>query len=99
MDRFFKECLHEGDDNDIQAPANQVSLKDLEAFILEIKERFYCAPKKEKGIIIQRDPDRFWSVLLKQTLNVREHDIKVRLAGEAAADCGGSLREFLTLAM
>ena len=80
VDRFFKECLHEGDDDDNQAPANQVPFKDLIGFILEIKERFYCAPKKEKGMIIQRDPDRFWSILLKQTLNIKEHDIKVRFA-------------------
>ena len=89
VDIFFEECLHEGDDNDNPAPANQVSFKDLEAFIVEIKERFNCAHKKEKNIIIQRDPDRLWPVLFRQTLNVREHDIKVRFAGAGAADCGG----------
>ena len=99
VDRFFEECLHESDDDDNKLPANQVFFKDLESFIVEIKERFNCASKKEKSIIIQRDPDKFWSVLFRQTLNVREHDIKVRFAEEAAADCGGSLREFLTLAM
>ena len=99
VDRFFEECLHEVDDNDNPAPANQVSFKYLEVFILEIKESFNCAPKKEKNIIIQRDPDRFWPVLFRQTLNVREYDIKVRFAGEAAADYGGPLRKFLTLAM
>ena len=51
-DRFFEECLHNGDDDDNHAPANQVSFKELEAFIVEIKERFNCAPKKEKSIII-----------------------------------------------
>ena len=51
-DRFFEECLHKGDDDDNHAPANQVSFKELEAFIVEIKERFNCAPKKEKSIII-----------------------------------------------
>ena len=89
VDIFFEECLHEGDDNDNPAPANQVSFKDLEAFIVEIKERFNCAHKKEKNIIIQRDPDRLWPVLFRQILNVREHDIKVRFAGAGAADCGG----------
>ena len=97
--RFFEECLHEVDGNDNPAPANQVSFKDLEAFIVEIKESFNCAPKKEKNIIIQGDLDRFWPVLFRQTLNVREHDIKVRFAGETAADYGGPLREILTLAM
>ena len=99
VNKFFEECLHKGDDDDNHAPADQVSFKDPEAFIVEIKERFDCAPKKEKNIIIQQDPDTFWPVLFTQTLNVKEHDIKVRFAGEAATDCGGTLREFLTLAM
>ena len=51
-DRFFEECLHKGDDDDNHAPANQVSFTEIEAFIVEIKERFNCAPKKEKSIII-----------------------------------------------
>lgn len=49
VDRFFEECLHEGDDDGNQAPTNQVSFKDLEAFIEEIKERFNCVPKTEKS--------------------------------------------------
>ena len=54
VDRFFEECLHEGDEDDDQAPENQVSFKDLEAFIVEIKERFNCAPKKENSITINK---------------------------------------------
>ena len=34
VDRFFEECLHKGDDSHSHAPANQVSFKDLEAFIV-----------------------------------------------------------------
>ena len=37
--------------------------------------------------------------MFREALNSREHDIKVRFAGEAGADCGGPLCEFLTLAM
>ena len=47
VDRFFEVCLHEGDDDENHAPANQVTFKDLEAFIVEIKKRFNCAPKKK----------------------------------------------------
>ena len=54
VDRFFEECLHEGDEDDDQAPENQVSFKDLEAFIVEIKKRFNCAPKKENSITINK---------------------------------------------
>ena len=35
-DRFFEECLYEGDDDDNQTPVNQVSFKGREAFIVEI---------------------------------------------------------------
>ena len=59
-----------------EAPVNQASFKYLEAFIEEIKERFNRTYKKDKSIIIQRDPERFWSVLLRQILNAKEHDIR-----------------------
>lgn len=76
VDRFFEAGLHEDDDDHNEAPVNQASFKYLEAFIEEIKERFNRTCKKDKSIIIQRDPERFWSVLLRQILNVKEHDIR-----------------------
>jgi len=48
---------------------------------------------------VQRSPERFWQVLLKQTFDVVQHNLVVRFAGEAGADAGGLLREFLTLAI
>ena len=39
VDRFFEECLHEGDDDDNQAPANQVSFKDLKDLIALLKKK------------------------------------------------------------
>ena len=41
-----------GYDDDNHAFANQVSFKDLEEFLVEIKERFICASKKQKTLII-----------------------------------------------
>ena len=55
--------------------------------------------KRDKHIIAQRDPHLFWSVIFRQRLNLKASNIIVRFAGEAAADTGGPLREFLTLAM
>ena len=52
VDRFFEECLQEGYDDDNHASANQVSFKDLEEFLVGIKERFNCASKKQKTLII-----------------------------------------------
>ena len=74
---------------------------DIVSFINQAKHDFQVHNKNEqcKHIIIQRDPDRFWHLLLKQTFDLSQENILVRFAGEAAADLGGPLREFLTLAM
>ena len=73
---------------------------DIVSFINQARHDFQVHNKNEqyKHIIIQRDPDRFWH-LLKQTFDLSQENILVRFAGEAAADLGGPLREFLILAM
>ena len=50
-------------------------------------------------MIVQRDVERFWSRIFQQNFNFKTDNIKVRFAGEAGADLGGPLREFLTLCM
>ena len=78
---------------------------DLVSFINQAKHDFQVHTKNErcKYIIIQRDPDRFWHLFLKQTFDISQENVLVRFEGEAAADLaadlGGPLREFLTLAM
>ena len=78
---------------------------DLVSFINQAKHDFQVHTKNErcKHIIIQRDPDRFWHLLRKQTFDLSQENVLVRFEGEAAADLaadlGGPLREFLTLAM
>ena len=52
-----------------------------------------------KTIIVQRVPEKFWNILLKQSFDLVQHNLNIRFAGEAAADQGGPYREFLTLAM
>ena len=49
--------------------------------------------------MVQRDEDRFWNVLMRQKFDLVDNDISVMFAGEAGADMGGPLREFLTLTM
>ena len=74
---------------------------DIVSFINQAKHDFQVHTKNEecKHIIIQRDPDRFWHLLLKQTFDLSQENVLVCFAGEATADLGGPLREFLTLAM
>ena len=52
-----------------------------------------------KTIIVQRARDRFWPILFKQKFDLKSQHIRVRFAGEPAADAGGPLREFLHLCM
>lgn len=53
----------------------------------------------EKTLIVQRDNHRFWPILFRQKFDLSNALLNGRFAGEAAADAGGPLREFLTLAM
>ena len=47
------------------------------------------------NIVVQRF--RFWDRLLRQRFDVTTRHVRVIFAGEAAADGGGPMREFLTL--
>jgi len=74
---------------------------DVSSFLSDSQVEFSMKRMNDekKHIIVQRSPERFWQVLLKQTFDVVQHNLVVRFAGEAGADAGGLLREFLTLAM
>ena len=74
---------------------------DIVSFINQAKHDFQVLTKNEQcnHDTIQWDPDQFWHFLLKQTFDLNQENILVRFAGEAAADFGGPLREFVTLAM
>ena len=49
--------------------------------------------KRRKVIIAQRDESTFWQVIFCQNNNLRQHDVVIRFAGEAAAGVGRSLSE------
>jgi len=55
--------------------------------------------KTQKPVLVQRDKTLFWDIIFRQQFDIARHDIRVRFAGEAAADEGGPLCEFLTLCM
>lgn len=78
-----------------------VSNESIKSFIEEAQLNFNLKrlDNNTKYIIIQRSPERFWRVLLKQNFDVVKADLSIRFAGEAGADAGGLLREFLTLSM
>ena len=71
----------------------------ISEIIQEAKTYHENAITSEKHLIVQRDKNRFWPVIFKQKFDLSTQKISVRFAGEAAADAGGPLREFLTLTM
>lgn len=62
-------------------------------------DEYINRPKKSKTVLAQRDTRYFWNILFRQNFDLASEDVKVRFAGEAAADDGGPLKEFLTLSM
>ena len=48
-------------------------------------------------IVHSQNVNRFWECLLRQKLELVKREVQVFFAGEAAADDGGPLREFLAL--
>ena len=97
-ERFFRDnpqVVEEGIDSTVNLIGESQILLDLNNAFLEYKR----TNKKLKHVIFQRDPSLFWAILLRQNFDLTQHDIVVRFAGEAGADVGGPLREFLVLCM
>ncbi|XP_057298887.1 uncharacterized protein LOC130629634 [Hydractinia symbiolongicarpus] len=88
-----------GDIDEPEVDINYIPATSHSEFMDNALSKFTAIDKKKKIIIIQRDKSKFWSVLFRQKLNLTTHAPCVRFAGEAGADAGGPLREFLTLSM
>ena len=96
IERFFcdnPQVVEEGIDSTVNLIGESQILLDLNDAFLEYKR----TNKKLKHVIVQRDSSLFWAVLFRQNFDLTQHDIVVRFAGEAGADVGGPLREFLVL--
>ena len=64
-------------------------------FLKDVRDRVDVSKKNvTKYVIVHRDIDRFWNVLMKQKFDLVDDDISVRFAGEAGADM-----EFFTRTM
>eukprot|EP00794_Sanderia_malayensis_P002665 gene2665-3082_t len=100
VDRFF-----EANDVDLSPKPVTVSKYVADEVVIsllqDVTARFQMARRTDnlKHVIVQRDENRFWSILFKQKFDFRNEDIIIRFAGESGADAGGLLREFLTLVM
>ena len=70
--------------------------------LLDLNDAFHeyeRTNKKLKHVIAQSDPSLFWAIHFCQNFDLTQHVIVVRFAGEAGADVGGPLCEFLVLCM
>ena len=102
MDRFFE--TYPPCDNvtskEVVPTKTEIDKSSVNLFLKDVRDRLDVSKKNvTKYVIVQRDIDRFWNVLMRQKFDLVDHDISVRFAGEAGADMGGPLREFFTLTM
>ena len=51
--------------------------------------------KSSKHLIVQRDNERFWPVIFRQTFDLSKVELNVRFSGEADSENGRPFREFL----
>ena len=79
----------------------EIDTFSVNLFLKDARDRVDVSKKNvTKYVIVQRDIDRFWNVLVRQKFDLVDHDISVRFAGEAGTYLmGGPLREFFTLTM
>ena len=87
-------------DDDLTTPHDDEApptLEELTEFLGEAQIELVSGYLEDGSynVIVQRS--RFWERLLRQKFDVCKKEVKVIFAGEAAADTGGPLREFLTL--
>ena len=55
--------------------------------------------KSSKHLIVQRDNEKLWPVIFRQTFDLSKEELNVRFAEEAGSDNGGPFREFLCQAV
>ena len=95
--RFF-ETMDEKENPSYEQAADtseeNVTELNLKCFIDEAVFRFNSDRLElpTKHVIIQRAPERFWNVLLRQNFDPLNHDLSIRFANEAGADSGGLMR-------
>ena len=94
--RFFKEAEQcESEIQQVEADQPTTEIKDLNTAC----DGYTNRPKEVKCVLVHRESKRFWDILCRQKFDLSIHDVNIRFAGEAAADTGGPLREFLTLSV
>jgi len=92
------ECFFDIQESVLEQPVTQFE-ESPQQVLESLKLEFETTPKSQKKVIVQRDINRFWPIVYRQKFDLSKHSICVRFAGEAAADLGGPLSEFLTLCM
>ena len=102
VDRFFETYppCHNVTSEAAAPSKTEIDKFSVNLFLKDVRDRVDISKKNvTKYVIVQRDLDHFWNVLMRQKFDLVDHDISVRFAGEAGADMGGPLREFFTLTM
>ena len=102
MDQFFETYPRcDNVTSDVALRTNtEIDKFSVNLFLKDVRDGVDVSKKNvTKYVIIQRDVDCFWNVLMRQKFDLVNNDISVRFAGEAGVDMGGLLRELFTLAI
>ena len=67
---------------------------ELRQIIVSSCKTFQELEKISRSVLVQRNPSKFWDVLLRQIINFSESDISIIWAGEQGAYRWGLYREF-----
>ena len=89
-----------------ESTKNNANVKDTTPFMTKVTDlleqaflEYDLTFKSSKHLIVQRDNERFWPTISKQTFDLSKEELNVRFVGEASSDNGGPFREFLCQAM
>ena len=102
VDRFFQTYQpYDNVTSEVAAPTKtEIDKFSGNLFLKDVCDCVDISKKSAtKYVMVQRDVDHFWNVLMRQKFDLVVNDISVKFAGEAGVDMGGPLWEFFTLTM
>ena len=85
-----------------ESDKNNVNVKDTTPCMTKVTDlleqafiEYGLTTKSSKHLIVQRDNERFWPVIFRQTFDLSKEELNVRFSGEADSENGRPFREFL----
>ena len=90
VERFF-----ESDKNNVNVKDTTPCMTKVTDLLEQAFIEYGLTTKSSKHLIVQRDIERFWPVIFRQTFDLSKEELNVRFSGEADSENGRPFREFL----